>query len=109
MSAKPVVLEAQNLGVDFWVDGEWVMAAEGLNYSVRAGEVLAIVGESGSGKTTVSRCIGGLHREWTGRIVYRNEDLKLHARKRSLEQRLGIQYVFQNPYGSLNPRRTVRD
>jgi peptide/nickel transport system ATP-binding protein len=77
--------------------------------AVRKGECLALVGESGSGKTTVSRCIGGLHREWTGRIVYRDEDLKIHARKRSVEQRLGIQYVFQNPYGSLNPRRTVRD
>jgi peptide/nickel transport system ATP-binding protein len=77
--------------------------------AVRRGECLALVGESGSGKTTVSRCIGGLHREWTGRIVYKDEELGLHARKRSLEQRLGIQYVFQNPYGSLNPRRTVRD
>ncbi|MBJ7432896.1 MAG: hypothetical protein JHC62_00405, partial [Microbacteriaceae bacterium] len=47
MSANPVVIEAQKLGVDFWVDGEWVMAAEDLSYSVRAGEVLAIVGESG--------------------------------------------------------------
>jgi peptide/nickel transport system ATP-binding protein len=80
-----------------------------INLSIRKGECLALVGESGSGKTTVSRCIGGLHREWTGRIVYDGHDLKLHARKRSVEQRLGIQYVFQNPYGSLNPRRTVRD
>ncbi len=80
-----------------------------VNLAIRKGECLALVGESGSGKTTVSRCIGGLHREWTGRIVYKDEDLKLHARKRSIEQRLGIQYVFQNPYGSLNPRRTVRD
>ncbi len=80
-----------------------------VSMAVRKGECLALVGESGSGKTTVSRCIGGLHREWTGRIVYKDEDLKVHARKRSVEQRLGIQYVFQNPYGSLNPRRTVRD
>lgn len=80
-----------------------------VNLAIRKGECLALVGESGSGKTTVSRCIGGLHREWTGRIIYKDEDLKLHARKRSIEQRLGIQYVFQNPYGSLNPRRTVRD
>ena len=80
-----------------------------VNLAIRKGECLALVGESGSGKTTVSRCIGGLHHEWTGRIVYKDDDLKIHARKRSVEQRLGIQYVFQNPYGSLNPRRTVRD
>ena len=77
--------------------------------TIRKGECLALVGESGSGKTTVSRAIGGLHREWDGEITFKGEQLGLTSRKRTMAQRLGIQYVFQNPYGSLNPRRTVGD
>lgn len=78
-----------------------------VDLTIRRGECLALVGESGSGKTTVSRCIGGLHKEWTGEILLRGEPLGHGSRDRSVVDRLGIQYVFQNPYGSLNPRRTV--
>ena len=78
-----------------------------VSLSIRKGECLALVGESGSGKTTVSRAIGGLHREWTGSMSFNGAALQKAARHRSAEARLGIQYVFQNPYGSLNPRRTI--
>ena len=71
------------------------------------GECLALVGESGSGKTTVSRAVGGLHREWTGEILLGGEPLARSARDRPIAERLRIQYVFQNPYSSLNPRRPV--
>ena len=57
----------------------------------------------------MSRAIGGLHREWTGEITFKGESLGLTSRKRTMEQRLGIQYVFQNPYSSLHPRRTIGD
>jgi peptide/nickel transport system ATP-binding protein len=80
-----------------------------VSFTVRKGECLALVGESGSGKTTISRAIGGLHREWTGSILLEGSPLKTMARQRSIADRLSIQYVFQNPYGSLNPRRTVGD
>jgi peptide/nickel transport system ATP-binding protein len=68
---------------------------------------VAIVGESGSGKTTLARCIGGLHREWTGVMRFAGEDLAAGARGRPARSRRDIQYVFQNPYSSLNPRRTI--
>ena len=80
-----------------------------VSFTVRKGECLALVGESGSGKTTISRAIGGLHREWTGSILLKGNPLRTMARQRSIADRLTIQYVFQNPYGSLNPRRTVGD
>jgi peptide/nickel transport system ATP-binding protein len=80
-----------------------------VSFTVRKGECLALVGESGSGKTTISRAIGGLHREWTGSILLKGNPLRTMARQRSIADRLSIQYVFQNPYGSLNPRRTVGD
>ncbi|MGI9029903.1 MAG: dipeptide ABC transporter ATP-binding protein [Ilumatobacteraceae bacterium] len=76
---------------------------------VGRGECVALVGESGSGKTTVSRSVGGLHHEWTGEILLGSKPLARSARDRPVEQRLRIQYVFQNPYSSLNPRRTVGD
>ena len=71
------------------------------------GECLALVGESGSGKTTLSRSIGGLHREWTGEMRLHDDVLARHSRGRTDNQRLKMQYIFQNPYSSLNPRRTV--
>jgi peptide/nickel transport system ATP-binding protein len=70
-------------------------------------ECLAIVGESGSGKTTTARSIAGLHHAWTGSIRLGDTDLATSARARSTDVRRQIQYIFQNPYGSLNPRRTV--
>ena len=65
------------------------------------------MGESGSGKTTLARSISGLHKQRDGEILLHGKPLEAAARSRSREARRSIQYVFQNPYGSLNPRRTV--
>jgi peptide/nickel transport system ATP-binding protein len=78
-----------------------------IDVSVRRNECVALVGESGSGKTTLARCIAGLHSNYTGDIELGSERLPESARGRSSEARKQIQYVFQNPYASLNPRRTV--
>jgi peptide/nickel transport system ATP-binding protein len=80
-----------------------------VDLQIAPGECLALVGESGSGKTTVSRSVGGLHHEWSGEILLGPAPLKRSARDRTVEQRQKIQYVFQNPYSSLNPRRLVGD
>jgi peptide/nickel transport system ATP-binding protein len=80
-----------------------------VDLQINRGECLALVGESGSGKTTVSRAIGGLHHEWTGEILLAEHPLARSARRRAVAERLKIQYVFQNPYSSLNPRRPVGD
>ncbi len=97
-----------------------VLYAEHLNASYQAGPVLhdvalsvapntcvAVVGESGSGKTTLARCITGLHTNWQGSIAYNGAPLVPGVYQRSRESLRAIQYVFQNPYASLNPRRTV--
>ena len=78
-----------------------------IELSVARNECVALVGESGSGKTTLARCIAGLHTDWTGEISLDGTALQEGARKRSSQERKQIQYVFQNPYASLNPRRTV--
>jgi peptide/nickel transport system ATP-binding protein len=78
-----------------------------VNLEVSPRECLALVGESGSGKTTLARSIAGLHQQRTGEILLRGTALATSSRGRPREARRDIQYVFQNPYGSLNPRRTV--
>ena len=78
-----------------------------VSFTLAAHECMALVGESGSGKTTIARSIAGLHRNWTGKISLGDEPLNPSARRRSTDTRRRIQYIFQNPYGSLNPRRTV--
>jgi len=79
-----------------------------VSLSLAAHECVALVGESGSGKTTVARAIAGLHRgSWTGTISLDGAELQSGARQRSGDARRRIQYIFQNPYGSLNPRQTV--
>ena len=78
-----------------------------VSFDVGRRECVALVGESGSGKTTVSRSIGGLHAEWTGEVLLGGSALEKAARDRPTAQRLKIQYVFQNPYSSLNPRRSI--
>src|SRR5690348_15483045 len=78
-----------------------------VSLSLAERECLALVGESGSGKTTVARAIAGLHRNWTGTIALGGAGLPHAARQRSKEARRRIAYIFQNPYGSLNPRQTI--
>ena len=78
-----------------------------INFELQRQECLALVGESGSGKTTLARSVAGLNATWSGDIKLNGAPLANAARNRPREQRRIIQYVFQNPYGSLNPRRTI--
>jgi len=78
-----------------------------VSLALAARECLALVGESGSGKTTIARAVAGLHHAWTGAIALDGAELHPSARNRGGDARRRIQYIFQNPYGSLNPRRTV--
>jgi peptide/nickel transport system ATP-binding protein len=78
-----------------------------IELDVHREECLALVGESGSGKTTLARAVSGLHSDYTGQVRLRDDVLPQAARRRSREARKEIQYIFQNPYASLNPRRTI--
>lgn len=86
-----------------------VAALKAVDFRMRAGESVAIVGESGSGKSTLAACIMRLTKASSGSIQIGGEDffaLKGHALKKC---RRKIQIVFQDPYSSLNPRKTIRD
>ncbi|CAA9534544.1 MAG: ABC transporter, ATP-binding protein (cluster 5, nickel/peptides/opines) / ABC transporter, ATP-binding protein (cluster 5, nickel/peptides/opines) [uncultured Thermoleophilia bacterium] len=84
-----------------------VQVLHDIDLDLAPGECLALVGESGSGKTTLARSIAGLHKDRTGEILFDGHPLEGPARARAQDDRRRVQYIFQSPYSSLNPRRTV--
>jgi peptide/nickel transport system ATP-binding protein len=84
-----------------------VKAAEDVSIEIHRGETLGIVGESGSGKTTVARCIARLIEPTKGQILIGTTDIAKLPERVLRPHRRNIQIVFQDPYRSLNPRRTV--
>ncbi|SDH95556.1 ABC transporter ATP-binding protein [Lutimaribacter saemankumensis] len=87
--------------------GRVVDAANDVNFIVRRGETLGIVGESGSGKSTVARCVMRLIDPTSGEVLIGDTDIATLREDKLRPHRRDIQIVFQDPYRSLNPRRTV--
>jgi peptide/nickel transport system ATP-binding protein len=105
---RPPVIAVENLSMHF---GR-LHAVDGITLAVRPGETLGIVGESGSGKTTMGRCIVRLYEPTAGAIHYRRPDGSsvdlVEARGAELKaMRRHVRMIFQDPFGSLNPRMTV--
>jgi peptide/nickel transport system ATP-binding protein len=101
------LLEVRELRKDFHSGGGMLRAVAGVSFDLERGETLGIVGESGCGKSTLGKLILGLLRPTAGSVVFDGRDLAtLHGRElRQLRRR--IQVVFQDPFGSLNPRLQV--
>ncbi|WP_372665140.1 ABC transporter ATP-binding protein [Amycolatopsis kentuckyensis] len=100
--AEPV-LTTRDLSVAY---GQHVVL-RGVDVFVERGECLMLLGESGSGKTTLSQCIAGLASPYRGTVSLTGTGLAVSTRDRTDDQRRRIQYVFQSPFSSLNPRKTV--
>ena len=84
-----------------------IIAVNKIQFTLKEGETLGLVGESGSGKSTVARCIVKLIPSDGGEILYQQKDLAKMDSKSMMPYRKEIQMIFQDPYGSLNPRLTV--
>ncbi|SAL29932.1 oligopeptide/dipeptide ABC transporter ATPase [Caballeronia cordobensis] len=98
-----VLLEARDVRVDY----HGVRAVDGVSFAIRAGETVGLVGESGCGKSSLSRALTRLVEPTGGSIVFDGEDVAHRARRALRPYRRRVQMIFQDPYGSLNPRHTV--
>jgi peptide/nickel transport system ATP-binding protein len=108
LDSRPLLL-VEGLSIEYGPRRQPIRVVHSVDLNVGRGECIALIGESGSGKTTIARCIAGLEVPAEGRITFDGRQLAARAQNRPREARRGIQYVFQNPYDSLNPRRTVDD
>ena len=110
-----VVIEGRNLTRDYISRGgmfrgpKTVRALHGINFSVQRGKTLAIVGESGSGKSTLARIITLIDPASGGDLLIEGQKIDIARQPVTKELRSKVQIVFQNPYGSLNPRQKVGD
>jgi len=109
-----VLLDVQDLVKHFPVkstklfgEHDYVHAVEGVSLQVRTGETLGLVGETGCGKSTLARCVARLYPVTSGRVVFDGRDITKLPARRMRPLRRDIQMIFQDPYGSLNPRRRV--
>jgi oligopeptide/dipeptide ABC transporter ATP-binding protein len=108
------LLEVKNVKVHFPVKPglfsgvhEFVKAVDGVSFSIEPGETLGLVGESGCGKTTLGRAIVRLVEPTAGSVLLNGEDITLMSGSELRARRRKFQMIFQDPYGSLNPRMTV--
>jgi dipeptide transport system ATP-binding protein len=110
-----IVLEAKNIVRDYHVAGglfsqaRTVHAVKGVSFSVEKGKTLAIVGESGCGKSTLARIITLIDPATSGELFIDGHKIDIGKDALTPELRRKVQIVFQNPYGSLNPRQKIGD
>jgi len=118
MSTEPtrtVIVEGRDIRRDYHVRGglftpaRTVHAVKGVSFSVEKGKTLAIVGESGCGKSTLARIITLIDPATSGELLIEGRKVDIAAEALTPDMRRKVQIVFQNPYGSLNPRQKIGD
>lgn len=109
----PPLVEVRNLQKQFVLSGEWwgeratVDAVSGVSFSIFRGETLGLVGETGCGKSTLARCILRLVEPTGGSVFFEGRDVLALSLRDFQPYRRRMQIVFQDPFASLNPRKTV--
>ncbi|NDI10069.1 MAG: ABC transporter ATP-binding protein [Actinobacteria bacterium] len=105
---KPIV-EVKNLAVEYTRGDQKVRAVAGVDLSVGAGEILGLVGESGCGKSTLGKAIVGILQGAEGEVTFDGQPVTKIGRGQRDAHFRNLQMIFQDPYGSLNPRRKIGD
>lgn len=115
MGNSEVILSVQNLkkyfpmksGVVFSRVTGQVKAVDDVSFQVKKGQTLGIVGESGCGKSTMGKTIARLLPSTAGQVIFKGEEISKYSDKKMIATRRLLQFIFQNPYASLNPRMTI--
>jgi peptide/nickel transport system ATP-binding protein len=109
-----IVLQVENLTMHFFEKKSWfkksvptIKALDGINLTIKKGEIVGLVGESGCGKTTLVKAILQLIKPSSGKIILNGMNLPDLSKMAMRSIRKDLQIVFQDPYGSLNPRLTI--
>lgn len=103
------ILEVHNLKKYFKTARGQVHAVDGVNFGIERGKTLGVVGESGCGKSTLGRCVLRLVEPTEGEVFYEGRDICRIGKRSMKALRKDMQIIFQDPYSSLNPRKTVLD
>ncbi|MCB1082624.1 MAG: ABC transporter ATP-binding protein, partial [Chlamydiia bacterium] len=101
------LIEIKNLKKEFLYKGQKLLAVNGISLSVYPQETLGLVGESGCGKTALARTIMRLHEPTSGDVLFDGKSILSLGKKAVQYLRRDMQYIFQDPYASLNPRMTA--
>lgn len=111
-----VLLEVKDLKKYFPIKGGlfggttgYVKAVDGVSFKINKGETFGLVGESGSGKTTIGQTILRMHEKTSGEVIFNNIDINNISKRELKSLRPRMQYIFQDPYSSLNPRIRIGD
>lgn len=107
LNAAVPLLEVVDLEVQYGKGKRAFTAVSGVNFTIKAGQVVGLVGESGSGKSTIGKAILGLEIAKSGKILFEGRDITKDSLKVRKSSAAGIRVVFQDPYSSLNPALTV--
>ncbi len=104
MAEKKVLFEVKNLTKTFQSQGKLLHVINDISLKIYSKEILGLVGESGCGKTVFSRILTSLYQPTSGDILFEGQNLIKAKSKKLRHLRQNIQYIFQDPYASLNPR-----
>lgn len=108
MDKKNVLIEVKDLSKHFNVGRNLVLkAVDDVTFNIYKGETFGVVGESGCGKTTCGRTVLGMYDATKGQVLYEGKDIHLMDKKERFDFKKKAQYIFQDPYASLDPRMTI--
>jgi peptide/nickel transport system ATP-binding protein len=102
-------IEVKNLKKHFKVSHGWLHAVDDVSFSIEKGKTMGVVGESGCGKSTLGRTIIHLQKPTGGKVLFAGEDITSAEGRRLRQLRQNMQIIFQDPYSSLNPRRSIEE
>lgn len=103
------ILEVKNLKKYFNTPGGVLHAVDDVSFTLEKGKILGVVGESGCGKSTMGRAILRLHEPTSGEVLFEGKDITKISTEEMRKLRSEMQIIFQDPFASLNPRKTVSE